>query len=94
METFIVEAVVDGNTLIISPPWKLDNETGDRVRATGYNPPKTGSEAMKAEQKLSIMIQNKQIELDTPQGIERGKLVCDVYFKGINLADYFPEYQQ
>ena len=94
MESFTVEAVVDGNTIIISPPWKLDNETGDTIRAAGYNPPKSGSEAMKAEQKLSIMVQNKQIELAEPHGIERGKLVCDVYFNGINLADYFPEYKE
>lgn len=94
MESFNVEAVVDGNTLIISPPWKLDNETGDKIIATGYNPPKSGAEAMKAEQKLSIMVQNKQIELAEPKGIERGKLVCDVYFNGMNLADYFPEYKE
>ena len=94
MESFTVEAVVDGNTLIISPPWKLDNETGDTIRATGYNPPKSGSDAMKAEQKLSIMVQNKQIELAEPKGIERGKLVCDVYFNGINIADYFSEYKK
>ena len=94
MESFTVEAVVDGNTVIISPPWKLDDQTGDTIRATGYNPPKSGSAAIKAEQKLSIMIQNKQIELAEPHGIERGKLVCDVYFNGINLADYFPEYKE
>ena len=94
METFTAEAVVDGNTIIISPPWKLDEETGDTIRATGYNPPKSGKEALKAEQKLSVMIQNKHIELDTPQGVEKGKLVCDVYYNGINLADYFPEYKE
>ena len=94
MESFTVEAVVDGNTLIISPPWKLDNETGDTIRATGYNPPKSGSEGMKAEQKLSIMVQNKQIELAEPKGVERGKLICDVYFNGINIADHFPEYKE
>ena len=94
MESFTVEAVVDGNTLIISPSWKLDNETGDTIRATGYNPPKSGSEGMKAEQKLSIMVQNKQIELAEPKGVERGKLICDVYFNGINIADHFPEYKE
>ena len=25
--------------------------------------------------------------------IDRGRLVCDVYFNGRNLADYFTEYQ-
>ncbi|HEX76035.1 MAG TPA: thermonuclease family protein [Dehalococcoidia bacterium] len=93
METFTVAAVIDGNTFAVSPPWELEDETGDRVRATGYDAPKSGSEAMAAEQKLSILIQNRKVELGTPHGVDRGRLVCDVYFQGMNLADYFPEYR-
>ena len=93
METFTVAAVIDGNTFAVSPPWELEDETGDRVRATGYDAPKSGSEAMAAEQKISILIQNRKVELGTPHGVDRGRLVCDVYFQGMNLADYFPEYR-
>ncbi|MBC8512170.1 MAG: thermonuclease family protein [Dehalococcoidia bacterium] len=94
METFAVVAVIDGNTLDVSPGWELENRTGNRVQATGYNAPKTGKGAMAAEQKLSILIQNKKVELGSPRGIERGRLVCEVYFQGRNLADYLPEYKE
>lgn len=94
METFTVAAVVDGNTFIVSQPWEFNGSTGDYVIATGYKAPKTGADAMSAEQKLSLLIQNKKIELGTPHKVAKGKLICDVYFRGINLADYFPEYQE
>jgi len=80
METFAVVAVIDGNTLDVSPGWELEN--------------RTGKGAMAAEQKLSILIQNKKVELGSPRGIERGRLVCEVYFQGRNLADYLPEYKE
>lgn len=94
METFAVVAVIDGNTFDISPGWELEDGTGNRVHAIGYNAPKTGKQAMAAEQKLSILIQNKKVELGPPHGVERGTLVCEVYFHGRNLADYFPEYKE
>jgi endonuclease YncB( thermonuclease family) len=94
METFSVVAVIDGNTFEVSSPWEFDGETGDRVQATGYNAPKSGKEGMAAAQKLSILIQNKKVDLGSPHGVQRGKLVCEVYFQGVNLADYFPQYKQ
>jgi hypothetical protein len=94
METFTVEAVLDGNTFEVSPKWKYEGVTGDLVEATGYYPPKKGKGGMSAEQKLSVLIHNKKIELGTPQGVERNRLVCEVFFRGVNLADYFSEYRR
>jgi endonuclease YncB( thermonuclease family) len=94
MATFRIESVIDGNTFEVSPPWEFDGETGKLVQATGYDAPKSGKGAIAAEQKLSILMQNKNVELESPQGIEGGKLLCEVYFQGINLADYFPEYKE
>ncbi len=94
MESFTVEAVMDGNTFEVSPKWQYEGLTGDLVEATGYFPPKSGKGGMSADQKLSILIHNKKIELGTPQGVQRNRLVCEVYFRGVNLADYFPEYRK
>lgn len=94
METFKVEAVIDGNTFEVSPPWEFDGETGKLVQATGYAAPKSGKGAIAAEQKLSILMQNKNVELKSPQSIESGRLLCEVYFQGINLADYFSAYKE
>jgi hypothetical protein len=94
MESFTVEAVMDGNTFEVSPKWQYEGVTGDLVEATGYFPPKSGKGGMSAEQKLSVLIHNKKIELGTPQGIQRNRLVCEVYFRGVNLANYFSEYRR
>ena len=94
METFTVTAVIDGNTFEISPPWEWKDETGERVRATGYDAPKSGKQGMAAEQRLAILIQNKKVELGTPLRVEHGRLVCEAYFQGMNLADYFSEYKE
>jgi len=94
MLTFKVESVIDGNTFEVSPPWEFDGETGKLVQATGYDAPKSGKRAISVEQKLSVLMQNKDVELESPQGIENGRLLCEVYFQGINLADYLPEYKE
>lgn len=94
MDSFKVTGIVDGNTLEISPNWTLgDGATGNMVKAAGYNAPKSGKRALAVEQKLSIMLQNKNVELDKPDGVEDGKLVCEVYFKGTKLSDYFQEFR-
>jgi|GEM_PF-635795 len=95
MDSFKVVGIIDGNTLQISPNWKLgDSATGDTVKVAGYDAPKTGKRALAIEQKLSVMLQNKTIQLDKPGGVENGKLVCNVYFKGVNLSDYFQEFRE
>ena len=94
METFKVEAVVDGNTFAVSPPWEFNGETGNLVQAIGYTAPKSGKGAVAAEQRLSILMQNKNVELESPQGIEGGRLLCKVYFQGIDLANYFTAYKE
>jgi hypothetical protein len=94
METFKVECIIDGNTFEVSPRWKLeDGVTGNLVQAVGYDAPKSGKEAMNVEQRLSIMLQNKKVQLGTPHGVQDDKLLCDVYFNGVNLADYFSHYK-
>lgn len=92
METTVIE-VIDGDTFRASPGWKWEDENGDRVRPTGYNAPESGPEAVAATRKLSTLILNKKVELGTAHRVDRGRLVCDVYFQGKNLADYFPEYK-
>ncbi len=94
MSTFTVTAIIDGDTFEVSPQWKWNGETGSRVRPTGYDAPELhayGGQA--AKDKLSRLILGKEVDLRTAYKVDRGRLVCDVYFRGKNLADYFPEYQ-
>ena len=94
METFKVVAVRDGNTVEVAPEWEFKNETGVYVQARGYNAPKAGKAAMSFEQRLSTLLLNREIELKSPEGVQRNRLVCDVYYNGVNLAEHFSEYQE
>ena len=93
MAIFTVISVVDGDTFDVSPNWKWNEQTGSRVRPTGFDAPELstyGGQAAKT--KLSNLILGKQVELGSAYKIDRGRLVCDVFFQGRNLADYFPDY--
>lgn len=94
MSAFKVTSIIDGDTFEVSPQWKWNGETGTRVRPTGYDAPELhayGGQA--AKDKLSRLILGEEVDLRTAYKVDRGRLVCDVYFRGNNLADYFPEYQ-
>ena len=94
MSSFRVTKIIDGDTFEVSPQWKWNEQTGTRVRPTGYDAPELhayGGQA--AKNKLSKLILGNQVDLQTAHKVDRGRLVCDVYYNGRNLADYFPEYQ-
>lgn len=93
MELFKVEAVIDGNTFEVSPKWVFEGKKGNLVYASGYTAPRSGKPAMAVEQRLSGLIQNKKVSLDSPERIENDKLVCEVYYDGVNIASYFSAYK-
>jgi len=93
MAEFMVKEIIDGDTFAVSG-WKWQEQEGTKVRPTGYDAPElteTGGQATK--DKLSKLILGKTVELRTAYKIDRGRLVCDVFYQGKNLADYFPEYK-
>lgn len=88
-----VTEIVDGDTFKVDPTWKWGDKTGDTVRPTGFNTPEKGEEGYEeATKKLSDLILRKEVTLENPKTVDRGRLVCDVFVDGKNLADYFPEY--
>jgi len=94
MAQFRVSAVIDGDTFEVSGGWNWNGQTGTRVRPTGFDAPEIsayGGQA--AKEKLARLILGQQVELGTAHRVDRGRLVCDVYFRGKYLAEYFPEYQ-
>lgn len=93
MQSFLVTAIVDGDTFDVSPQWQWNGQTADRVRAAGYDAPELhepGGQAAKA--KLERLILGRSVELRAAYRVDRGRLVADVYRDGRNLAEYFPEY--
>jgi len=94
MPAFTVTAIIDGDTFEVTPRWKWNGETGTRVRPTGYDAPELHAYGgQTAKDKLSRLILGEEVDLRTAYKVDRGRLVCDVYYRGKNLADYFPEYQ-
>jgi len=94
MAEFKVINVIDGDTFEVSPGWRWNGKEGTYVRPTGYDAPELheyGGQA--AKEKLSKLILGKQVELGAAYKVDRGRLVCDVYFNGRNLADFFPNYK-
>jgi len=94
MTEFEVISIIDGDTFDVSPGWQWNGNSGTRVRPTGYDAPELntyGGQA--AKERLERLILGKGVELGSAYRIDRGRLVCDVYLRGKNLADHFPEYQ-
>jgi len=90
MALFMVSSIIDGDTFEVSGGWKWNGTTGTRVRPTGYDAAELHAYGgQSAKDKLQRLILGKQVELRTAHCIDRGRLVCDVYFQGRNLADYF-----
>lgn len=93
MQTFWVTAVVEGDTFDVTPRWQRNGQSGERVRAAGYDAPELdqpGGQAAKA--KLERLVLGRAVELREAYRVDRGRLVADVYLNGRNLAEYFPEY--
>jgi endonuclease YncB( thermonuclease family) len=94
MAEFKVSQVIDGDTFDVSPQWQWNRQTGDRVRPAGYDAPELdtyGGQA--AKDRLERLILGRKVELGAAYRIDRGRLVCEVYFQNKNLVQYFPKYQ-
>lgn len=94
MAVFRVIGVVDGDTFDVASGWQWNGQRGSRVRPTGYDAPEVGTQAgEKAKAKLAGLILGQELELGTAYKVDRGRIVCDVYFRGRSLAGYFPEHK-
>lgn len=94
MAEFRVSAVIDGDTFEVANGWTWNGQKGSRVRPAGYDAPEINTTAgQQAKQKLERLILGEQVNLAKAHRIDRGRLVCDVYYNGKNLADYFTGYQ-
>lgn len=91
MHTFQVIRIVDGDTFEVNPTWHWNGARGNRVRPTGYDDAaEIGAPGgSTATAKLAALILGRSVQLGNAYRIDRGRLVCDVYFNGHGLAKYF-----
>jgi len=89
-----VTRIIDGDTFVVSPGWEWQTKHGDRIRPTKLCAPEIDEdEGEEAAEKLADLILDESVELRNAVRIDRGRLVCDVYYDGQELVDYFPEYE-
>jgi endonuclease YncB( thermonuclease family) len=94
MAVFTVSSIIDGDTFEVHGGWTWNGQQGTRVRPTGFDAPELPSQAgIQAKAKLASLIQGKQVDLRAAHTVDRGRLVCDVFLDGRNLADYFPAFR-
>jgi len=94
---FTVTKVIDGGLFEVSPDWRWHHTKayGKCVRPTGYYSPEKGEQGyQEAKDKLTGLILGEKVVLKDQIGLIYGILICDVEYKGRNLADYFPEYHR
>ena len=90
---FKVTHVKDGDTFQVSPNWEFNGKSGNWVRPVGFNTPEKGEPGyQEAKSKLRRLIRGKEVELKNPIKITQNRLLCEAYYEGRNLADFFPEY--
>ncbi len=92
MTQFKVTNIVDGDTFDVTPGWTWNGNQGTRVRPAGYDAPELLSQSGEAaKSRLSKLLYGKMVELGEAYRIDRGRIVCEVFFNGVNLAKYFPK---
>lgn len=90
MHTFQVTRIIDGDTFEVNPNWQWRNESGNRVRPTGYDAAEAGARGgAAATASLIRLILGRSVQLGNAYRVDRGRLVCDVYFNGHELSQYF-----
>lgn len=90
MHTFQVTRIIDGDTFEVNPNWQWGGNEGNRVRPTGYDAAELGSRGgLAATTKLTNLILGRSVQLGNGHTVDRGRLVCEVYVDGRNLASYF-----
>lgn len=88
MGLFTVVSVVDGDTFDVTPRWEWHGQSGTRVRIAGYDAPESyqyGGAA--ATNRLRSLILDRPVELREAHRVDRGRLVADVYLRGLSLAE-------
>lgn len=93
MYKFKVIAIVDGDTFDVEPNWSFGGKSGSRVRPAGYDAPElSGLHGAVARSWLSDLLLHKTVQLGTAYRVDRGRLVCEVFLNGQNLAEHYENY--
>ena len=90
VKMFTVIDIIDGDTYKVSPDWKWNGKSGNVVRPLGFDTPERGEPSFEqATATARTLLSGKRVELKNPVSISYGRLVCEVWISGRNIAEYF-----
>lgn len=93
MHTVMVTDVLDGNTLVVWPPWDLSGQRGNQISIHGLAaPPLNHDLGDLAKRKLMFLVIGTPVQIMSVQGLTENALLCDVFYSGRNVVDHLPEY--
>ena len=82
-----VTDIIDGNTIEVSPRWFFGGVYGIRVRLANVDAPEPDTrEGIIAKRKLFALVGGRRIELRNSSDVSDGRIVCDVFANGRNVA--------
>lgn len=92
MSPFTVSSVRGDGNLRVKYGWKVGNKKGAFIKPAGCTGAEPGSASYHRNKKrLYELILGKQVQVGEVVKLDRGSLVCRVYYEGRDLAEYFPE---
>ena len=102
MNKFKIVEVLNGNTIRVTPHWKIKDEStgrefsGETLNINGFNATKDDDYA---KVRLQSFLTGKEVELSAPHLTERNlptdpEISCTVKLQETNIIYYFPEYSQ
>lgn len=100
MALFQVTEILSGNKVRVAKGWSWGEHKGTDVVIAGYDPTKGSDGVIKnlneqlATIRLTSLINGKDIELGQVISVNGECITCIVYYNGVDIAKYFPEYPQ
>lgn len=92
MTDFEVDSIIDGATFTVKGGWCWKTHSGTQVRPLGYDAPKKGEPGYLAiKAKLEKLILGRVVHIDEIRKVDKGRLIAEVFFEGVSLAEFFPQ---
>lgn len=105
MTEFKVIGILDADTIIVSPEWKINLKDGSslqgsKLRVHGYNPPSGNRYAYElTKRKLEALVLNKYVSLKNPYFLPKNEnelapIACQVILNDVDISYYFSDLNQ
>lgn len=89
MSEHIVVSIFNGDTFGVRPEWSRDGQTGSLVRPAGFAAAELGTADGEFEKELlAHLLLNQSVQPGSTRGMEDGHLICNVFYKGHNVAEH------